>query len=187
MTLGVALDAAVVGRYSGVGDKVYRNAKAALQKILGVTSKASARDLCIQVCSHVCVCVVVWGRLGRHCWWVATADAGRTGRGGALARLVHPRQYVLAPIYKRCCLLARIPSHPAMQFGCARHDQSVRAALAAYKERFVRSLPAVQQGHVDFGRPVFLAAAFYMVARKNKVAVSWRCLHSGGACGGGAA
>jgi hypothetical protein len=63
-----------------------------------------------------------------------------------------------------------------MQFGCARHDQSVRAALAAYKGRFVRSLPAVQQGHVDFGRPVFLAAAFYMVARKNKVAVSWRLL-----------
>jgi hypothetical protein len=51
MTLGVAVDAAVVGRYSGVGDKVYRNAKAALQKILGVTSKATARDLCIQVCA----------------------------------------------------------------------------------------------------------------------------------------
>jgi len=88
-----------------VGEKLYRNTKAALQKLLGVTSKATARELCIQ-------------------------------------------------------------------FGCARHDASVRAALAAYKERFVRSLPAVQQGHVDFGRPVFLAAAFFLVARKHKVAVS---------------
>lgn len=84
--------------------QVYRNAKAALQKVLGVVPKATARDLCIQ-------------------------------------------------------------------FGCARHDQSVRACLAAYKERFDRSLPEVQRGHVDFSRTVFLAAAFYLVARKNKVAV----------------
>lgn len=83
---------------------MYRNAKAALQKVLGVVPKATARDLCIQ-------------------------------------------------------------------FGCARHDQSVRACLAAYKERFVRSLPEVQRGHVDFSRAVFLAAAFFLVARKNKVAV----------------
>lgn len=59
-----------------------------------------------------------------------------------------------------------------MQFGCARHDQSVRAALAAYKERFVKSLPPAQQGRVDFGRPVFLAAAFYLITRKHKVQVS---------------
>ncbi len=83
---------------------MYRNAKAALQKVLGVVPKATARDLCIQ-------------------------------------------------------------------FGCARHDQSVRGCLAAYKERFVRSLPEVQRGHVDFSRAVFLAAAFFLVARKNKVAV----------------
>ncbi|KAI3435711.1 hypothetical protein D9Q98_001769 [Chlorella vulgaris] len=101
---GVKVDASLVARLSSVNEKVYRAAKAALQKILGVTGKATARDLCIQ-------------------------------------------------------------------FGCARHDASVRAALAAYKERFVRSLPTVQQGRVDFGRPVFLAAAFYLVARKNKVAV----------------
>ena len=43
--------------------------------------------------------------------------------------------------------------------------------LAAYKERFVKSLPPAQQAHVDFGRPVFLAAAFYLVARKHKVQV----------------
>ena len=36
----------------------------------------------------------------------------------------------------------------------------------------MRSLPPAQQVHVDFGRAVFLAAAFYLVARKNKVAVS---------------
>lgn len=105
-------------RHSGVGEKLYRNTKAALQKVLGVTSKATARELCIQ-------------------------------------------------------------------FGCARHDASVRAALAAYKERFVRSLPAVQQAHVDFGRAVFLAAAFFLVARKHKVAVSaclLACLPPSPAC-----
>ncbi|KAL4423114.1 hypothetical protein ABPG77_004797 [Micractinium sp. CCAP 211/92] len=104
MTLGQAVDSTLVARFSCVGEKVYRNAKAAMQKVLGVTSRATARDLCIQ-------------------------------------------------------------------FGCARHDQSVRAALAAYKERFVRSLPPAQQARVDFGRPVFLAAAFYLVARKHKVQV----------------
>ncbi|EFN54248.1 hypothetical protein CHLNCDRAFT_11567, partial [Chlorella variabilis] len=104
MTLGVAVDAAQVARFSGVGERVYRNAKAALQKVLGVTSKTTARELCVQ-------------------------------------------------------------------FGCAGHEPAVRAALAAYKDRFVRSLPAAQQRHVDFGRPVFLAAAFYLVARKKKVAV----------------
>ncbi|KAL4458304.1 hypothetical protein ABPG75_013169 [Micractinium tetrahymenae] len=104
MTLGQAVDTTLVARFSGVGEKVYRNGKAALQKVLGVSSKATARDLCIQ-------------------------------------------------------------------FGCARHDQSVRAALAAFKERFVKSLPPAQQGRVDFGRPVFLAVAFYLVARKHKVQV----------------
>jgi hypothetical protein len=63
----------------------------------------------------------------------------------------------------------------------------VRAALAAYKERFVRSLPAAQRGHVDFGRPVFLAAAFFLVARKNRVAVrreeAQSLSNAGGQCG----
>lgn len=83
---------------------MYRSSKAALQKVLGVGTRATARDLCIQ-------------------------------------------------------------------YGCARHDAAVRACLAAFKERYVRSLPEVQRAHVDFGRAVFLAAAFYMVARKNKVQV----------------
>ncbi len=32
-----------------------------------------------------------------------------------------------------------------IQFGCARHEATVKASLAAYKERFVRRLPAAQQ------------------------------------------
>lgn len=46
---GVKVDASLVARLSSVNEKVYRAAKAALQKILGVTGKATARDLCIQV------------------------------------------------------------------------------------------------------------------------------------------
>lgn len=103
--LGLSVDAALIIKCSAVKEGVYRNTKAALQKVLGLAGRATARELCVQ-------------------------------------------------------------------FGCARHDQAVRACLAAYKERFVRSLPPAQQGHVDFARPAFLAAAFYLVARKNKVAVS---------------
>ena len=83
---------------------MYRNTKATLQKLLGVGTRTTSRELCVQ-------------------------------------------------------------------FGCARHEPSVKAALVAYKERFVRRLPAAQQGHVDFSRPVFLATAFYLVARKNRVQV----------------
>ncbi|GAB4822186.1 hypothetical protein N2152v2_009232 [Parachlorella kessleri] len=84
--------------------QVYRTTKATLQRLLGIGSQTTARDLCIQ-------------------------------------------------------------------HGCARLEQSVKAALAAYKERFVRRLPPSQQQHVDFGRPVFLATAFYLVAKKNKMKV----------------
>ena len=38
-----------------------------------------------------------------------------------------------------------------------------------YKDRFVASLPESDKASADFGRPVFLAVAFYLVARKNKV------------------
>ena len=48
-TLGTPLDAALIQRHSGVAEGVYRNTKAALTKVLGVTSRATARDLCIQV------------------------------------------------------------------------------------------------------------------------------------------
>jgi len=101
-----------VGRKPPAWLQVYRTTKATLQRLLGVGSQTTARDLCIQ-------------------------------------------------------------------HGCARLEQSVKAALAAYKERFVRRLPLSQQQHVDFGRPVFLATAFYLVARKNKMKVG-NALEEGG-------
>ena len=63
------------------------------------------------------------------------------------------------------------PRDLCIRFGCAAHEAAVRAALSAYKTRFVARLPEARRGHVDFGRPVFLAAAFFLVARKNRVAV----------------
>ena len=159
MTLGVAVDAAQVARFSGVGERVYRNAKAALQKVLGVTSKATARELCVQV----------GFRPGR---WL--------GCRGEQAPHLPPREAAHRPPHSAPLPSSlRIPPRPP-QFGCAGHEPAVRAALAAYKDRFVRSLPAAQQRHVDFGRPVFLAAAFYLVARKKKVAVR----AAGGGVGG---
>jgi hypothetical protein len=74
------------------------------------------------------------------------------------------------------------PRDLCIQHGCARLEGAVKAALAAYKDRFVRRLPAAQQGHVDFGRPVFLATAFYLVARKNKMQVRVGCGCGCGVC-----
>lgn len=59
-----------------------------------------------------------------------------------------------------------------IQFGCARLEAAVRATLASYKQRFAASLPECQRGNLDFSRPVFLAASFYLIARKNRVKVS---------------
>lgn len=47
--------------------------------------------------------------------------------------------------------------------------QSVIRVLQLYKDRFVASLPDADKASADFGRPVFLAVTFYLVARKNKV------------------
>lgn len=51
-------------------------------------------------------------------------------------------------------------------------EQSIVSNLALYKTRFLRSLSAGQQAAADFGRPVFLAASFYLTARKNKMKAS---------------
>jgi origin recognition complex subunit 6 len=41
--------------------------------------------------------------------------------------------------------------------------------LQLYKDRFVEKLPDSDKSSADFSRPVFLAVAFTLVARKNKV------------------
>jgi hypothetical protein len=40
-----------------------------------------------------------------------------------------------------------------------------------YKKRFIAALPESRKGHADFGRPVFMAVAFFLCAKKNKVCV----------------
>jgi len=58
-----------------------------------------------------------------------------------------------------------------LMFGCVRLEPAVRRLLACYREGFVSQLHASQRGNADFSSPVFVAAAFYLIARKNQVKV----------------
>mmetsp|Transcript_32012 Transcript_32012/g.38754 ORF Transcript_32012/g.38754 Transcript_32012/m.38754 type:complete len:295 (+) Transcript_32012:361-1245(+) len=59
----------------------------------------------------------------------------------------------------------------AVQFGCARIVPIIQKTLSTYRERFVASLPEERRAHADFRRPVFLACALYLTARKHKLKV----------------
>ncbi|KAJ8441331.1 hypothetical protein Cgig2_024843 [Carnegiea gigantea] len=57
----------------------------------------------------------------------------------------------------------------AIQFGCVRIIPLVQKGLKLYKERFFASLPPSRRGSTDFTRPVFIAVAFYLCAKKQKL------------------
>ncbi|XP_030449439.1 origin of replication complex subunit 6 [Syzygium oleosum] len=59
----------------------------------------------------------------------------------------------------------------AIQFGCVRLIPFVKKGLSLYKDRFLTSLPASRRATADFTRPVFLAVAFYLCAKKQKLKV----------------
>lgn len=59
----------------------------------------------------------------------------------------------------------------AVQFGCVRIAPSIQQCLATYRDKFLASLSELERKKADFSRPVFAAAAFYLVARKHKVKV----------------
>ncbi|MCO5555631.1 hypothetical protein L7F22_009176 [Adiantum nelumboides] len=59
----------------------------------------------------------------------------------------------------------------AIQFGCVRLIASVQRSLAQYKQRFVASLPETRRSSADFSRGVFIAVAFYLCAKRNKLKV----------------
>ncbi|XP_021741000.1 origin of replication complex subunit 6-like [Chenopodium quinoa] len=57
----------------------------------------------------------------------------------------------------------------AIQFGCVRIIPFVQKGLKMYKARFFASLPASRRSSTDFSRPVFMAVAFYLCAKKHKL------------------
>ncbi|KAG1334479.1 origin of replication complex subunit 6 [Cocos nucifera] len=57
-----------------------------------------------------------------------------------------------------------------IQFGCVRLIPLVRKGLSLYKERFLSALPPSRRANTDFNRPVFTAVAFYLCAKRHKVA-----------------
>ncbi|XP_030550708.1 origin of replication complex subunit 6 [Rhodamnia argentea] len=59
----------------------------------------------------------------------------------------------------------------AIQFGCVRLIPFVKKGLSLYKDRFLASLPASRRATADFTRPVFVAVAFYLCAKKQKLKV----------------
>ncbi|WJX62701.1 Origin of replication complex subunit 6 [Trifolium repens] len=58
-----------------------------------------------------------------------------------------------------------------LYFGCVRIIPYVRDGLKLYKDRFLSSLPAARRASADFTRPVFMAVAFYLCAKKHKLKV----------------
>lgn len=64
------------------------------------------------------------------------------------------------------------PRELCIQFGCSGLEPMVRAILRLYKERFIAQLQEKDRAHVGFSRPVFLAAAFVLVAKKNRIRVA---------------
>ncbi|GFR47018.1 hypothetical protein Agub_g8702 [Astrephomene gubernaculifera] len=56
-------------------------------------------------------------------------------------------------------------------FGCSQLHDKVQQLMRTYKTRFLESLPQADRGRADLSRPVFLAAAFLLVARKHKATV----------------
>ncbi|KAI4294971.1 hypothetical protein MLD38_040747 [Melastoma candidum] len=58
-----------------------------------------------------------------------------------------------------------------IQFGCVRLIPSVKEGLSLYKKRFLASLPSSRKSAADFARPVFVAVAFYLCAKKHKLKV----------------
>lgn len=102
--LQVPLDSNAVAQSSGVAKTMYKNARATLQKALGIRQSFTARDLCIS-------------------------------------------------------------------FGCARYETSIRTTLSTFKHRYLDSLQEQTLKNVDLSRPVFLAAAFFLVTKQNKVKV----------------
>ncbi|XP_047320281.1 origin of replication complex subunit 6-like [Impatiens glandulifera] len=59
----------------------------------------------------------------------------------------------------------------AIQFGCIRLIPIVIRGLSQYKDRFIKSLPVSRRSGSDFNRSVFTAAAFFLLAKKQKVKV----------------
>lgn len=59
----------------------------------------------------------------------------------------------------------------AVQFGCVRIISFVQKGFSLYKDRFLAALPASRRANTDFSRPVFMAVAFYLCAKKHKLKV----------------
>ncbi|XP_057948942.1 origin of replication complex subunit 6 [Malania oleifera] len=59
----------------------------------------------------------------------------------------------------------------AIQFGCVRIIPFVQKGLSLYKDRFLASLPPSRRATADFTRPVFIAVAFYLCAKRHKLKV----------------
>lgn len=62
----------------------------------------------------------------------------------------------------------RLPPYAPRFLPCLTHRQTIQRVLNLYKERFVAKLPDADKAKASFARPVFLASAFYLVARKHK-------------------
>lgn len=67
--------------------------------------------------------------------------------------------------------------HLVVRFGCASIRSQVVKLLQMHKERFLARLGSEEErSKADFTRPTFLAAAFFLVAKKHKIKVDQKAL-----------
>jgi origin recognition complex subunit 6 len=64
------------------------------------------------------------------------------------------------------------PRDLCVQFGCAKVELPVRVTLAAFKDKYLQRLPPGDRASANLSNPIFLAAVFYLVARKHKVKIA---------------
>lgn len=75
-----------------------------------------------------------------------------------------------ATIQKALGLHTRVSARDlCIRFGCIQLETSVRVELNKFKEAFLANLTEIDRQNVNFSDPFFLAAVFFLVARKNGI------------------
>ena len=105
-------------------------------------------------------------------------DLSLLARRSGLARQAYMKARLLLQRGLDICQ-GTTPRELCIQFGCARLEPLVRSSLSLYKQRFIERLSEQDRTRVDFSRPVFLASAFWLVARHNRVKIArQKIIHS---------
>ena len=78
-----------------------------------------------------------------------------------------------ATIQKALGLHKRVSARDlCIRFGCIQLETCVRIELNTFRETFLANLSELDRQNVNFSDPFFLAAVFFLVARKNGIKIA---------------